>query len=522
MKKAFGRSLNDFLPLWEAEKRLLNYCAEGRLLVLSDSLPLPPLEPTAHNSLRAAFVRFLALGGDGEAPVHEIGVQVQGALIEGVLDFDHCKQVSRISLEKCYFVEGIKCRGAEFLANVKLNGSSFAGFKGDGLICHGSIFLQSSEVRNNAFEMRSSIVFGGLEFSGGKFLGGKNDAISLDRSKVHCGIFFDKNFKALGKVSLSSVFVGGSLRLSNARIDLADESGDCLLDLKGSEIAVAFVFQEMLVPVDGVNLEGARIKYLADDFSSWGDDINFGSFYFDFFEGAGLKVSASERSEWLQKQRLISSSDQCQLNERPWKNVVDALVRSGLSERAVQVGMDFESIKYFGKNRSLMLHVSRCFERSLKALLGFFSCVLIGYGYKPWRLLGWFVFFWFAGGCLYWYAALDRSILPSSPLVYLNKELVRDCGDAWVLCKSLPDSHSAFSPFVYSLDVLLPVVDLDQEKNWTMKTSGMKEKFLDEIFINWSFGHLLRFMYWFQVIFGWGSGLIFVAMITGLLKRQEK
>ncbi len=55
-----------------------------------------------------------------------------------------------------------------------------------------------------------------------------------------------------------------------------------------------------------------------------------------------------------------------------------------------------------------------------------------------------------------------------------------------------------------------------------MKTPGMKEKFLDEIFINWSFEHLLRFMYWFQVIFGWGSGLIFVAMITGLLKRQER
>ena len=106
MKKAFGRSLDDFLPLREAEKSLLDSCAQGRLLVLSDQLPLPPLEATAHNSLRAAFVRFLALGGDGEAPVHEMGVQVQGARIEGVLDFDHCKQVNRISLEKCYFVEG--------------------------------------------------------------------------------------------------------------------------------------------------------------------------------------------------------------------------------------------------------------------------------------------------------------------------------------------------------------------------------------------------------------------------------
>jgi hypothetical protein len=518
MKTAFGRSLNDFLPLSDAENRLVHACASGVGLTLSNELPE---QKTPENSLRAELVRFLALGGDDSAPIHEMGVQVEGAWIAGSLNLDHCT-VSRIWLGKCHFEKTLEVRNAQFQGGLHLNGSSIPGVKGDGLICQGSIFFRSGVIRDKAFEIRSSTIYGGLEFSGARFLDKQSDAISLDRSKVHGGIFFDENFEALGKVSLSSVFVGGSLHLSNARIESADESIDCLLDLKGSEIAVAFIFQKMLVPVDGVNLEGARIKYLADDFSSWGDDINFGSFYFDFFEGAGLKVSASERSEWLQKQRSISSSDQCQFNERPWKNVVDALVRSGLSERAVQVGMDFESFKYFGKNRSLAPHVSRCFERSLKALLGFFSCVLIGYGYKPWRLLGWFVFFWFAGGCLYWCAALDRSILPSSPLVYLNKELVRDCGDTWVLCKSLPDSHSAFSPFVYSLDVLLPVVDLDQEKNWTMKTPGMKEKFLDEIFSNWSFGHLLRFMYWFQVIFGWGSGLIFVAIITGLLKRQEK
>ena len=518
MKKAFGRSLGDFLPLRESENKLLHACASGSDLALSHGRPE---RKTPENALRAEFVRFLALGGDESAPIHEMGVQVEGAWIEGSLNLDHCT-VSRIWLGKCHFEKMLEMRNAQFQGSLHLNGSSVPGVKGDGLICHGSIFFQFGEIREKTFEMRSSTIYGGLEFSGARFLDKQSDAISLDRSKVHGGIFFDKNFEALGKVSLSSIFVGGSLYLINARIESAGESVDCLLDLKGSEIAVVFVFQKMLVPVDGVNLEGARIKYLADDFSSWGDGINFGSFYFDFFEGAGLAVSAEERSQWLEKQKSISSPYRSQFNERPWRNVIDALVRSGLPEPAVQVGMRFESLKYFGTKRLLTLHISRCFERSLKALLGFFSYVLIGYGYKPWRLLGWFVFFWFAGGCLYWYAALDRSILPSSPLVYLNKELARDCGDTWVLCKSLPDSHSVFSPFVYSLDVLLPVVDLDQEKNWTMKTPGMKEKFLDEIFINWSFGHLLRFMYWFQVIFGWGSGLIFVAMITGLLKRQEK
>jgi len=482
--------------------------------------------------LRAEFVRFLALGGDDSAPIHEMGVQVEGAWIEGSLNFDHCT-VSRIWLGRCHFEKTLEMRNAQFQGNLHLNGSSIPGVKGDGLVCRGSIFFQSGEVRDKTFEMRSSIIHGDLEFSGCRFLGGRNDALSLDRTKVYGSIFLNKGFSAMGKVSLSSVFVGVSLELSGARIESANESNDYLLDLKGIEIVVAFVFWGMPSPIHGVNLEGARVKYLADDFLSWGNDLNFGSFYFEYFENAGLRVSASERSGWLKKQRKTSESDRLQINERPWRNVVDALVRSGLTEHAVQVGMDFESLKYFGEKKSVnpekdkkkfsvMLDARFFFRKCLKIFLGLLSCILIGYGYKPWRLLGWFVFFWFSGGGLYWYAALDKHVLPSSPLVYLHKDLSQGCENNWVLCKSLPDSHSAFSPFVYSLDVLLPVIDLDQEKNWTMETPGMKEKFRDEIFNNWSFGHFLRFVYWFQVVFGWGSGLIFVAMITGLLKRHKK
>ena len=487
MKKAFGRSLNDFLPLRDAENRLLHACASGADLTLSNGLPE---QKTPENSLRAEFVRFLALGGDDSAPIHEMGVQVEGAWIEDSLNLDHCT-VSRIWLGKCHFEETLEMRNAQFQGSLHLNGSSIPGVKGDGLICHGSVFFRSGVIRDKAFEMGSSTIHGDLEFSRSSFFGGhhKDNALILDRSKIHGSLIFNKHFQAIGKVGLSGIFVSGSLEINQASIQRTNDQSEYLLDLKGTCIEVAFIFRDMLSPVNQINLEGIRVKYLVDEYSSWGNDLNFGSCHFEFFQGVALRVSASERSSWLKKQKQAVNSSEFDVNERPWMSVVNTLVRSGLPEHAVQVGMAFESLKYFGNKRSAQHEVNNKkvawarnsrvrFARYLKRFLGLLSYILIGYGYRPWRLLGWFVLFWFAGGGFYWYAALENSVLPSSPLVYLNKDLSQGCEENWVLCKLLPEAHSAFSPFVYSLDVLLPVVDLDQEKNWTMKTPGIKENFL--------------------------------------------
>ena len=110
MKKAFGRSLDDFLPLRDAENKLLHACASGTDLALSHGRPE---QKTPENALRAEFVRFLALGGDESAAIHEMGVQVEGAWIEGSLNLDHCT-VRRIWLGKCYFEKTLEMRNAQF------------------------------------------------------------------------------------------------------------------------------------------------------------------------------------------------------------------------------------------------------------------------------------------------------------------------------------------------------------------------------------------------------------------------
>ena len=76
--------------------------------------------------------------------------------------------------------------------------------------------------------------------------------------------------------------------------------------------------------------------------------------------------------------------------------------------------------------------------------------------------------------------------------------------------------YPAFSPWLYSADVMLPVVDFGQEPKW----SPMIKKFtlMGIPFPDWSIWALN----WLQIILGWSGSLLLVAMLTGLVYRKEK
>src|SRR5262245_17469920 len=92
MNQPLGSSLEDFersdksKPFWglfPAEKNLLEATREGRERYVNYSLPT-----SAEHSckVRADFLRFLLLGGDKRAPVHQRGVLLYGAYIDGDID----------------------------------------------------------------------------------------------------------------------------------------------------------------------------------------------------------------------------------------------------------------------------------------------------------------------------------------------------------------------------------------------------------------------------------------------------
>src|SRR5262249_58188017 len=74
-------------------------------------------------------------------------------------------------------------------------------------------------------------------------------------------------------------------------------------------------------------------------------------------------------------------------------------------------------------------------------------------------------------------------------------------------------------PFLYSLDVFLPFVNLHQEHYWwpDSETSGQCALFGYQLRLN---GSLVRYYLWLQVISGWLLSAILVAGLTGLMRSN--
>jgi hypothetical protein len=180
---------------------------------------------------------------------------------------------------------------------------------------------------------------------------------------------------------------------------------------------------------------------------------------------------------------------------------------------------------------------------------------------------------WFLCGVLYYWAASEALFGPSSPRVFSNPELAhcrpsapdvsiyrksdgsseikRRVGNWW-LCPELPSEYASFSPFVYSLDLILPVVSLGQAKDWgpitpsTDPGNGTRSIFesmffdfltiLPDIFglriggslptnpTDWRdcMAFFVRFVTWFENLFGWVASLLMVAVLSGLVKKDGK
>ena len=79
-------------------------------------------------------------------------------------------------------------------------------------------------------------------------------------------------------------------------------------------------------------------------------------------------------------------------------------------------------------------------------------------------------------------------------------------------CVSPVPDYESFVPLIYSLDVLLPV-DIGYAGEWTPVVRNPADKPL-------YLGRALRFLYWFEIGFGWLSGLLLVAALGNLIKKD--
>lgn len=572
--KVVGRSLREFMPLKPAEKILLDACRMGKGAPISKNRPE---QATEQNTIRATFLRFLALGGDEETPVHDVGVRIFGAWIDGILDLDGASLPHSLMLISCHLSE-IRLADSNVHGMLSFKGSYIEVLNAFRLVCSGFVQLSNGFTASGRVNLHGAYIGDNLLCEDSKFNSADDAALSCVGAVIKGDVFLNNGFTAIGSVCLDVVQIGGSLYCDNAVFNSNQQAyalqcvqaiikGGVYLD--GGFIAIGTVcFKEMQIGAglycngatfDGGNdyalqVEGitanalhfhklksvkgvisfaaSRISNLKDDISSWMGVLYLDGFVYDRLIG-DAPTDAKSRIAWLEKQcpsDLGLESNGIKFTPQPWRQLQKVLREMGHMEDARLVGIAFEE-----QLRKAKL-IKHCI---LHSLFGF----LVGYGYRPFRLLIFAFFIWLSCGAFYSYAAYEGVFAPSNPLVFQNPDYdvckvdkdaskfesnklqcslpsTQGAGN-WYLCSELREEYTGFSPWAYSLDLILPLVDLQQERDWSPMIPTPKSTLLDEL-KELTLKHVTRLVMWFEILFGWMASLLLVAVVSGLTKRQEE
>lgn len=576
-----GRSLSDFPDLTAAEKQLLRACRAGAAAVIGNRCPT---KPTKQNSIRGEFIRFLALGGDEDAPVHEHGVDARGAYVTGVIDLTGCRIQSGLSLTVSTLADPFIAHDARTLG-LDFGGSSICGFAADrisisgglsmcdGFRSSGGISIQRATITGllnisgatishggssqktcidaNGVYIRGSIRVGGrfssigqLSFDNAEIVGNfiltESDldgdgghTLDLNRAVIHGNLVFGKDFRSVGMIQMHGLHIEGALDCDGASF-LAHGDSPIALHANGMRVGSGFFWKRIKDLRGEINLNAVRAYSLNDDISSWTGFSNTATFALNGFSydriGSGSPTDARTRIEWLTLPRPTRHADL--FWPHPWDHLVKVLRNMGHIEdarliaiakqqrlrRLRLIGSRIPNQKYRGL-RLWMDKIWAAFSNHLARILHRAYGLFAGYGYRPFRTVMWLV-----GVCtalsLVYYAGRDQGLFgPTSPIIHAN-QLFENCGGSgeagkqfWTECEHMPVEYTRFQPFLYSMDVILPLVNLQQEDDWApiVHTSSGE---------NLIFGRILRGLMLLEILFGWTISLLFVAALGKTIEKD--
>lgn len=132
----------------------------------------------------------------------------------------------------------------------------------------------------------------------------------------------------------------------------------------------------------------------------------------------------------------------------------------------------------------------------------------IGYGYKPYRAIYCLIAIWLLFACLFYFAypaGMTQSV--SYQYAAVNNNATYGTANA--------TNYPEFNALVYSLDVALPIIDLQQERYWMPNSEATLSGY--EF---WRCGALLWWANWTEVLLGWFFASMGIAGATGIIRKD--
>ena len=527
-------ALEGFGPLRRAERLLVQACATGDIAKVGLRRPE---RPGTETGIRASLLAFILRGG---LPLHGRRLQLIGAWVEGRLDLGGAAIAASLWFYRCRFDSPVLLDGTRVAGSVVFAGCRLSGLMAEACSIGSDLNLNAGCVVDNDLRLSRARVGGDLDCSrldlrgsgeaglprrplvadglrvqgnvrlvdgvqavgevrfGGARIGGdlhasghfngnavaegrRGPALVLDRIMVQGSVRFDDGFGAAGCVAMRRSRVAGDLDATGASFDwLGDASWDdsATLVLDRARIRGALILRDLRTPLLGASFVDARVGTLSDDRSTWGERLALDGFDYSRF-GEGAPLDSVFRTGWLERQEPAHLKGQFRM--QPWRRLIRVLRRMGHDHRAGSVALRRERwLRRIGWVGSWAPPALRWLPRAGHALIG----ALAGHGYRPGRLLAWLAAVWLLCGGLYWTAAE----LAGGGL-------------------AAPVADAPLGPFAYSLDRLLPLVDLGQGGAWAAGSE-------------WT--DALRWVAYLESGFGWFAVLLLLASMAGWVDRDRQ
>ncbi len=99
----------------------------------------------------------------------------------------------------------------------------------------------------------------------------------------------------------------------------------------------------------------------------------------------------------------------------------------------------------------------------------------------------------------------------------------KDAYTSFKLYRQLPAHYDGFHALIYSLENSLPFVKLGQVDHWQPDPRPMAFVWCSTVYrftVCASLAGALRCFQWFQILSGWVLGTLFIAGVTGIIRKD--
>jgi hypothetical protein len=458
------------------------------------------------------------------------------AIIGGELDFGdskfQCENSSALNardtkIDGSIYFENCDIEGNTCLQYTEVNGNIF--IDNARLYFPNGVTIDATCAKAKGLILKRSLIIGEVRFPGSKIATSveftnvqlKNDtklALDMQYSTVDGIVCFRESTEIFGCISFDYSKIENDIYFLDAKlIDKLDTAGGLrpvgeVLLARKCNIGGQMVFSENFIVIGTIRLEKTNIEgsleLRCDSTSqfaivlrgthtiSYGDNKyswkNAGQIILDGFVyetfSANTIIDWEYRVKWIRKQKEFCI--------QPYQQLANVLRMQSdeNSAKKVLIAMEKDFSKW-GKTTFL--------QRSFHWLYSIFD-----YGYSPWKAL-YYMFGFILFGTIFFGAGFRKGLMkPSKDSEITNKDLT----DFLVTKKW----ENLVDYLIYSLDLLLPIINLKHSENWIPDRLAGKTSFVN-FYFNW--GSILRIYYWLHIVAGWVIGTVFVIAISGIMKQ---